>query len=239
MCNLRCVFCQNWDISQQASGRELDASDMASLMLALQEHGCHNINLVTPEHVVPQIVEALADAIDGGLKLPIVYNTSAYDAMSSLKLMEGLVDIYMPDFKFASREPARRLLKAKDYPVRARDAISEMHRQVGDLRLTADGLACRGVLIRQLVMPGMAEESRQIFRWLADDISPDTFVNIMGQYHPAHRVGRRVETGKSAGSVRYEEINRPIYESELEAAYEAARSAGLWRFDKPATRAIR
>ncbi len=191
MCNLRCVFCQNWDISQQASGREFDASAMASLMLALQEHGCHNINLVTPEHVVPQIVEALALAIDGGLKLPIVYNTSAYDAMSSLKLMEGLVDIYMPDFKFASREPAKRLLKAKDYPERARDAIREMHRQVGDLRLTADGLACRGVLVRQLVMPGMAEESRQIFRWLADEISPDTFVNIMGQYHPAQTGARR------------------------------------------------
>ena len=234
MCNLKCVFCQNWDISQRPSGRESDAAEIAALMLALQERGCHNINLVTPEHVAPQAVEALAIAIDNGLTLPVVYNTSAYDALSSLKLMDGLVDIYMPDFKFWSRESAKRLVKAKDYPDRAREAVKEMHRQTGDLRMTADGVACRGLLIRHLVMPGQLEDTRQIFRWLAEEISPDTFVNIMGQYRPAYQVGTVAESGDLAGAPRYAEINRPSSRADLEAAYEAARAAGLWRFDQPA-----
>ena len=191
-------------------------------MLRLQESGSHNINLVTPEHVVPQIIEALAIAIDRGLTLPIVYNTSAYDALSSLKLMDGLVDIYMPDFKFWFRETAKRLAKAKDYPEHARAAIREMHRQVGDLRFTADGIACRGLLVRHLVMPDQLEETRQIFHWLAAELSPDTYVNIMGQYRPDYQVGRVGETGRNAGSVRYAEINRCPARLELEAAYEAA-----------------
>ncbi|MHC4415186.1 MAG: radical SAM protein [Planctomycetota bacterium] len=231
-CNLRCVFCQNWDISQGASGRERDASAIAELMLALQARGCHNINLVTPEHVVPQVVEALAEAIERGLRLPIVYNTSAYDALSSLQLMDGLVDIYMPDFKFWSPQTAKRLAKAKDYPDRARESIREMHRQVGVLRFTPDGVACRGVLVRHLVMPGQLDESRAIFRWLADELSPDTFVNIMGQYRPDHEVGAIAKAGRrDAGSVRYQEINRRPHNAELREAYEAARAAGLWRFD--------
>lgn len=232
MCNLHCVFCQNWDLSQRQNGREVDASELANLMLALQTQGCHNINFVTPEHVVPQVVEALVVAIDRGLRLPVVYNTSAYDALSSLKLMDGLVDIYMPDFKFWSDDTAKRLAKAKDYPDRAREAIREMHRQVGDLRFAPDGVACRGVLVRHLVMPGQIEESRAIFRWLAEELSPDTFVNIMGQYHPEYEVGTADPDGKT-DSVRYEEINRRPRRDELEAAYESARSAGLWRFDKP------
>ncbi len=231
-CNLHCVFCQNWDISQRQTGRELTTAELADLMLALQNHGCHNINLVTPEHVVPQVVEALAAAIARGLDLPIVYNTSAYDALPSLKLLDGLVDIYMPDFKFVSSETAKRLSKAKDYPERARAAIKEMHRQVGVLRLRPDGIACRGVLVRHLVMPGQLDQSREILRFLAEELSPDTYVNIMGQYHPAYRVGQVVDSGRHAGTVRYADINRcPSYE-ELEAAYEAARSVGLWRFDK-------
>ena len=240
MCNLKCVFCQNWDISQRPGGRELGTAAIAELMLALQEEGCHNINLVTPEHVAPQMVEALAVAIDKGLTLPIVYNTSAYDALSSLRLMDGLVDIYMPDFKFWSSASASRLLKAKDYPARAREAIAEMHRQVGDLCMTVDGIAVRGVLVRHLVMPGGLKESQAIFHWLAEGISPDTFINIMGQYRPAYQVGQLSERARSdagdpspeAGSVKYEEINRPLPQSELEAAYEAARDAGLWRFDQ-------
>ena len=231
-CNLKCVFCQNWDISQRPSGREIDATGLAALMVELQDLGCHNINFVTPEHLVPQVIEALALAIDRGLTLPIVYNTSAYDAMSSLKLLDGLVDIYMPDFKFWSAQAAKRLLKAKDYPDRAREAIREMHRQVGELRYTADGLACRGVLVRHLVMPGQLAESREIFRWLADEVSPDTHVNIMGQYRPAYQGGTRGGKGDATGPVRYAEINRPLATAELEAAYEAARSAGLWRFDE-------
>ncbi len=230
-CNLRCAFCQNWDISQEGHGREVDAGVLADLMLSLQQRGCHNINLVTPEHVVPQIVEALAIAIDKGLNLPIVYNTSAYDALSSLTLMDGLVDIYMPDFKLWSKQSSARLLKAKDYPDRAREAIREMHRQVGDLRFTSDGLACRGVLVRHLVMPGLPDETQQIFRFLAG-VSSDTFVNIMGQYHPDYEVGTRVTSGGNVGSIRYAEINRRPSGSELEGAYEAARAAGLWRFDQ-------
>ena len=232
MCNLHCVFCQNWDISQQVSGREMDAEALAEIMLALQEHGCHNINFVTPEHVVPQVVEALALAIDQGLQLPLVYNTSAYDGLSSLKLMDGLVDIYMPDFKFWSAATAGQLCKAKDYPQRARDAVREMHRQVGDLHFMPEGVACRGVLVRHLAMPGLVEESRQIFRWLAEEISPDTYVNIMAQYRPAYEVGHVAVAGPQAGRPRYAEIDRRPTSAELEAAYQAARDAGLWRFDK-------
>ena len=232
MCNLRCVFCQNWDISQRKAGRELNGSGIADLMLALQEHGCHNINFVTPEHVAPQVAEAIAVAIDRGLHLPIVYNTSAYDAVSSLKLMEGLVDIYMPDFKFWSKETATRLAKAKDYPDRAREAIREMHRQVGELRFRPNGLACRGLLVRHLVMPGQLDEAREIFRWLAEEISPDTYVNIMSQYRPEYEVGGIVQEGRNAGSVRYAEINRRPEDDALESAFEAARAAGLWRFDE-------
>jgi len=232
MCNLHCVFCQNWDISQRATGSEFDGSALADVMLALQDQGCHNINFVTPEHVVPQIVEALAVAIERGLRLPIVYNTGAYDALTSLKLMDGLVDIYMPDFKFWRREMAARLAKARDYPERAREAIQEMHRQVGELRFLPDGLACRGLLVRHLVMPGQLDESREIFRWLAQEVSRDTFVNIMGQYRPAYEVGTLIQEGTKTGSVRYAEIDRCPTGAELDAAYEAAQDVGLWRFDR-------
>ncbi len=228
LCNLRCVFCQNWDISQAAVGPECMPEEMADLMLELQARGCHNINFVTPEHVVPQVLEAIAAAIPQGLKLPIVYNTSGYDSLASLKRLEGIVDIYMPDFKFWDRESARRLVKAKDYPERAREAIEEMHRQVGPLRFGPDGLARRGLLVRHLVMPGGTGEVAAICQWLAKELSPDTYINLMGQYRPEHQVGAR---GKD-DSIQYAEINRPAYPSELKAAYAAARAAGLWRFDE-------
>jgi putative pyruvate formate lyase activating enzyme len=218
LCNLRCVFCQNWEISQRRSGRELDADGIASLMLGLQAQGCHNINFVTPEHVVPQVIEAIAAAVPRGLRLPIVYNTSAYDSVASLRLLDGLVDIYMPDFKFWKRETARRLCKAKDYPERARDAILEMHRQVGPLELGDDGLARRGVLVRHLVMPGQLDETRAILEWLAREVSPDTYVNVMAQYHPDHEVGKRP---------LYDAIDRRPEPGELRAALSAARDAGL------------
>jgi len=239
LCNLRCVFCQNWDISQRKSGRELTASQIADLMLGLQEHGCHNINFVTPEHVAPQVVEAIAAAVERGLRLPIVYNTSSYDALSSLRLMEGLVDIYMPDFKFWSSETAKRLCKAKDYPERARQAIREMHRQVGVLRFGPDGLAKRGVLLRHLAMPGQLDEARAIFRWLAEELSPDTYVNIMSQYRPEYEVGQIADAGRDAGQLKYAEVNRRPHAAELEATYEAAREAGLWRFDERRPLALR
>ena len=225
-CNLRCVFCQNWDISQRQAGREMTADEIAELMLELQRQGCHNINFVTPEHVAPQVVEAIAAAVPRGLRVPIVYNTSGYDSLSSLSLLDGLVDVYMPDFKFWSPASAKRLAKAADYPERARDAIREMHRQVGPLKLGRDGVARRGVLVRHLVMPGQLEEARAIFSWLAE-LSPDTYLNVMGQYRPQYQVGKPARRGER----RYLEIDRQPAE-ELAQAYAAAREAGLWRFDR-------
>ncbi len=227
LCNLRCSFCQNWDISQKKTGQEMDAGGIADLMLALQRRGCHNINFVTPEHVAPQVVEAIAAAVPRGLRIPIVYNTSAYDSLTSLRLMDGLVDIYMPDFKFWSPAVSLRLALAKDYAERAREAIAEMHRQAGPLRFGPDGLARRGVLIRHLVMPGQLDEAKAIFRWIASELSPDTYVNIMGQYRPEHQVGQIGRDGKP----KFEEIDRRPDRSELDAAFAAAREAGLWRFD--------
>jgi len=222
-CNLKCVFCQNWDISSREAGRTFPADQIADLMLQLQGEGCHNINFVTPEHVAPQLVEAIALAVPRGLKVPLVYNTSAYDALVSLQLMDGLIDIYMPDFKFWEATTARRLARAVDYPEVARAAVLEMQRQVGVLRFGSDGVARRGVLVRHLVMPGLTDESAAIFRWLHDAVSPDTFVNIMGQYRPEHRV---------PGAERFADIDcRPSGE-EMATAFAAARTAGLRRFDK-------
>jgi putative pyruvate formate lyase activating enzyme len=227
MCNLKCVFCQNADISQQKSGREVSAGELARVMIALQDQGCHNINLVTPEHVVPQILEALPIAVDLGLRLPLVYNTSAYDSLRSLELLDGIVDIYMPDFKFWDCARSRLYLKAPDYPDVARETIKKMHRQVGPLRLDASGLATRGVLIRHLVMPDALQDTREIMRWIAAELGPDSYVNVMAQYRPANQVGR---------NPRYESINRPIYPEEFAAAVRAATAAGLTRLDHRAKR---
>ena len=227
-CSLRCSFCQNADISWCVSGEECSVSELAAIMLALQDRGCHNIILVTPTHVVPQLIEAVAAAAAGGLRLPIVYNTGAYDEVETLRLLDGLVDVYMPDFKFWSEETAERYAGAPDYPERARAAIREMDRQVGPLRYGADGLARRGVLVRHLVMPALVEESSAILEWLAREVSPDTYVNIMGQYHPAWRVGEPDVRGRT----RFPEIDRRPRSLELERVYEAARRAGLWRLDE-------
>jgi len=222
-CNLRCVFCQNWEISQRDAGEEMDADRIADRMLDLQERGCHNINFVTPEHVAPQIVEAVAAAVPRGLRLPIVYNTSAYDSITSLKLMDGIVDIYMPDFKFWHRDSSRQYVKAKDYRERACDAIVEMHRQVGPLVTGRDGLARRGVLLRHLVMPGQLEESKAIFQWVARVLSRDTYINIMDQYRPDY---------EAPDKTKYQNINRRPDSAELRSVRERARAAGLWRFDE-------
>ncbi|MEW6073725.1 MAG: radical SAM protein [Planctomycetota bacterium] len=226
-CNLRCVFCQNAGVSQSTAGREVEAEELAALMLALESAGSHNVNLVTPEHVVPQVVEALVAAIDAGLRIPVVYNTSGYDGLSSLRLLDGLVDIYMPDFKVWTEESAARLLDAPDYPERARTALREMHRQVGPLEIGMDGLARRGVLVRHLVLPALGGESAAIFRWLARELSPDTYVNVMGQYRPAHRVGRR----GPGGLPRHADLDRLLTPAELAAAWTAARAAGLHRLE--------
>jgi putative pyruvate formate lyase activating enzyme len=233
-CNLRCVFCQNADISHGAGGEEMAPDEIARTMIRLQETGCHNINFVSPSHVVPQVVEAICHAVPLGLRVPVVYNTSAYDAPRSLALLEGLIDIYMPDFKFWTAASSQRYNKAKDYPDRARAALREMHRQVGPLVFDRDDVALRGLLVRHLVMPGMTEESREIFRFLAGEISADTYVNIMGQYHPANLVS----DVRCDGSLRYGELARRPSRDETLAAYDAALAAGLWRFDERRSRIL-
>lgn len=216
-CNLKCVFCQNYDISQQARGKVVPSERLAQMMLELQFKGCHNINFVTPEHVVPQILEALLIAMEKGLRLPIVYNTSAYDSLDSIQLMDGVVDIYMPDFKFWDKNKAKRYLKAEDYPETAKRVIKEMHRQVGDLVLDEQGLAKRGVLLRHLVMPEDLDGTRAIMQWIAKELSPNTYVNVMSQYRPAYKTDR------------YPEINRSLNSSEFWQAIKIAEEAGLER----------
>ena len=218
-CNLRCVFCQNWDISWGNLRGVLATPDrLAAMMLELQGRGCHNVNFVTPEHVVPQILEALPQAIEGGLGLPLVYNTSAYDSLDSLRLMEDLVDVYMPDFKLWTREASRRYLKRADYPDVARETIREMHRQVGDLVLDERGLAVRGLLLRHLVMPGLLDETRAILRFVAEELGTGCYVNLMAQYYPSGRVGRDGE---------FAEIDRHVFREEYVEALGLAEELGL------------
>ncbi len=218
--------CQNWDISQAIKPHKAPPGsapdEIADMMLELQAKGCHNINFVTPEHVVPQVIEALAAAVERGLELPIVYNTSAYDALESLELMDGLVDIYMPDFKFWSGERSATYMKARDYPGAARAAIREMHRQVGNLVTGADGLAKRGLILRHLVMPGMLDETERILEWVARELGPDTYVNLMDQYYPAGSV----EEG------RHPEIGRRLGSEEFRKAREIADRLGLRKLDE-------
>lgn len=218
-CNLKCIFCQNYDISWLGEGRPVEADDLAAMMLYLQARGCHNINLVTPSHVVPQFLEALVLAAQRGLHLPIVYNTGTYDRVETLRLLEGVVDIYMPDFKFFDPEVGRRLAQAPDYPEVARRAIQEMHRQVGDLVLDEHGLARRGLLVRHLVMPNRLAGTQQVMRFLAREISRDTYVNIMPQYRPEGQAHR------------HPDLSRPITTAEYREALDMARHEGLHRFD--------
>ena len=220
-CNLRCVFCQNFDISWQPKGVPAPPEKLARMMLDLQRQGCHNINFVTPEHVVPQIIEALPPAIEAGLRVPLVYNTSAYDSMESLALMDGIVDIYMPDFKYWDGEMARKYSRAPDYPQVARSTIKEMHRQVGELVFDEEGLARRGLLIRHLVMPDDIAGTQEVARWIARELSPSTYVNIMPQYYPTGKVSPH----------EFAEINRRITPIEYESALDAAWQAGLKRLD--------
>lgn len=214
-CSLRCSFCQNHDISQRPAGREVDAEDLASIMLTLQSMGCHNINLVTPTHVVPQILEALALVTQRGLSLPLVYNSGDYDSVEALELLDGIVDIYMPDIKYAAREVARALSGAEDYPEVNRAAVKEMHRQVGDLELDEKGLARRGLLVRHLVLPNNLAGTEEIAKFLAKEVSPRTFLNVMDQYYPTYK------------AFDHPEIARRITIVEFEAAVKAALDAGL------------
>jgi putative pyruvate formate lyase activating enzyme len=217
-CNLRCVFCQNHDISWEVRGERVTSERLAAMMLELQAIGCHNVNWVTPEHVVPQILEALPLAVRAGLRLPLVYNTSAYDSLDGLKLMEGVVDVYMPDFKVWTRERARRYLKRPDYADVARETIKEMHRQVGDLVLDERGLARRGLILRHLIMPGQLDETAEILRFVAEELGTGCYVNLMAQYYVSGKVGRDGE---------YLEIARGIHREEYEQALALARALGL------------
>ena len=221
MCNLKCVFCQNYDISQEGEGDEITPEQLSLMMVDLQKQGCHNINFVTPEHVVPQILEALPIAVQLGLRIQLVYNTGAYDSMDSMRLMDGVVDIYMPDFKYWDSGLSKKYLIAKNYPDAARQVIKEMHRQVGDLVFDEDGLAKRGILVRHLVMPGTIEDAQHIMHHLAHEISPHTYVNVMSQYRPAGKVSEK----------KYPKVNRRASLDEVEATVSIAQKEGLYRFD--------
>jgi putative pyruvate formate lyase activating enzyme len=219
-CSLRCPFCQNFEISHTPQGEETPPERLAEMMLELQVAGCHNINYVTPSHVVPQILEALVFAVEEGLRLPIVYNTSSYDSLESLRQLDGVVDIYLPDFKIWDPRMALKYLAARDYPEVARRSIREMQRQVGELNMDEQGLAKRGLLVRHLILPGGVAGTRAVTRFLAQEISPDTYLNIMAQYFPAGTVS----------SERFPEINRRITPEEYAEAVSYARRAGLHRF---------
>ncbi|WP_456432211.1 radical SAM protein [Thermosulfuriphilus sp.] len=218
-CNLACIFCQTYEISQLRQGEEIEVGRLAEIMLELKESGCHNINLVTPSHQVPVIVEALAEATEQGLDLPVVYNTGGYDSPETLKQLEGIVDIYLPDFKIWDEEIAKRLLKAADYPYVARRAILEMHRQVGELAIGPDGLARRGLLVRHLILPGGLAGSFEILRFLAEEVSPHTYLNLMGHYHPQWQ------------ATRTPPLDRPITKEEFKEVWAYAQNLGL-RLDK-------
>ena len=219
-CNLLCIFCQNYEISHLGQGIETDPGQLAAMMLSLQRQGCHNINFVTPSHVVPQILAALPKAIEKGLTVPLVYNSSGYDSLETLKLLEGIVDIYMPDFKFWDKDLAKRYAKAPDYPEVAQKAILEMYRQVGDLVMDDEGVAVKGLLVRHLVMPGSLEETRGILRFLAREVSVDTYVNVMDQYRPCGE------------ACHCPPIDRTLTGDEYQQALKLARDAGLQRLDE-------
>jgi putative pyruvate formate lyase activating enzyme len=219
-CVLACTFCQTYEISQHGEGTPVSSQRLAELMLLLQEDGCHNLNLITPTHVIPQILQAVYLAADQGFTLPLVYNTGGYDSLEGLRLLEGVIDIYLPDFKYWQPETAKNLCGAADYPEIAKGAIKEMHRQVGDLLLDDDQLAVRGVLARHLVLPGYLAETREIIRFLAEEISPHTYLNLMGHFRPCW-------LAKS-----YPPLNRTLYGSEYRTARRWAIEAGLTRLDQ-------
>jgi putative pyruvate formate lyase activating enzyme len=220
-CNLLCLFCQNFEISHEGEGSEVTAGELAGIMLSLQRQGCHNINLVTPAHVVPQILAGVEAAAEGGLTIPIVYNSSGYDGLESLRLLEGVVDIFMPDFKFWDPGVAQTLCNAPDYPEVAREAIREMHRQVGDLEADESGIARRGLLVRHLVMPADMAGTRPIMEFLAHEVSARTYVNVMSQYRPC---GRAAEVPG---------LEAPLTPGDYRRALDETLAAGISRLDGP------
>jgi putative pyruvate formate lyase activating enzyme len=220
-CNLRCCFCQNWEIAHRGDGSDMSHRRLAGVMLSLQRRGCHNINLVTPSHMVPHIVRALRIAISKGLRLPLVYNTGGYDKLRTIKLLDGIVDIYMPDFKFQDGTRSHKYCaEAGDYPLVAAAAIKEMHRQVGVLRRDKRGIAYRGLLLRHLVMPHNLAGTDRFVRWVARELGRNTYVNVMAQYRPEHEASK------------YPELARRLTAAEWQAAMRAAKRAGLTNLDR-------
>ncbi len=211
-CNLGCVYCQNWDTSHN-HGERVTSEDLANIMMALQQQGCHNINLVSPSHYVPQIVFALAIAVNKGLRIPLVYNSSGYDEKATLEQLNGLVDIYMPDFKYADSTVGKKLSCIESYTDIAKMAIKEMHRQVGDLEIDEEGIAWRGLIIRHLVLPGNLAGTKDVLSFIAKEISPCSYINLMDQYYPEFKAGS------------YPELNRSITNDEYQAALIAAQNA--------------
>ena len=218
-CNLGCVFCQNYEISHLDEGAKVSPEQLAAMMLSLQNQGCHNINFVTPSHVVPQILEALVKAVPLGLNVPLVYNSSGYDSVDTLRLLDGIIDIYMPDFKFWEKDSAKKFTNAADYPEIGQKSITEMFRQVGDLRINDQGVATSGLLVRHLVMPDCLDETKAILAFLAK-LSKETYINIMDQYRPC---GKAFE---------YPQLGRKITKEEYDTALIYAREVGLARLDK-------
>ena len=220
-CNLRCQFCQNHEISQTDSGDEVEPDDLAEIMLSLQSVGCHNINLVSPSHVVPQILAALLLAAQAGLCIPLVYNTGGYDSLPMLHLLDGVIDIYMPDMKYSDVRLARQYSKIRNYPQVNQAAVREMHRQVGDLMINEHGLAVRGLLVRHLVLPNNLAGTAEIVRFLAEEISKDTYLNLMDQYRP------------DFNAHQFPELNRRPTRDEYAQAIRQAHAVGLDRLDQP------
>jgi putative pyruvate formate lyase activating enzyme len=216
-CNLGCIFCQNYDISHLRRGGEVYPEQLAEVMLALQKLGCHNINFVTPTHVVPQILEALVVARTNGLELPLVYNCGGYESLETIRLLDGVVDIYMPDMKYSDSSVSKALSKAEDYWDACRVAVKEMHAQVGDLTMDSRGVALSGLLVRHLVLPEGLAGTREVMRFLAEEISVDTYVNVMDQYRPCYRADEN------------ERLTRHITAKEYAEALNEAREQGLHR----------
>ena len=219
-CNLHCTFCQNYTISQLGEGSPVDRERLAGMMLSLQAKGCHNINLVSPTHVVPYILEALDLAAAKGLHLPLVYNTGGYDTIETLKLLDGVADIYMPDMKYSDEKIAEQLSGIKDYPKINKAAVKEMHRQVGDLQLDEEGVARRGLLVRHLVLPNGLAGTEEVVRFLAREVSTNTYLNIMAQYHPCYK------------AFDMPKLARPLHGQEFSDAIDLAHQQGLYRLDK-------
>lgn len=219
-CNLHCQYCQNYEISQMGEGREVEPEELAAMMLHLQGRGCHNVNFVSPTHVVPQILEALLIAAEKGLTVPLVHNTGGYDSLEALRLLDGIVDIYMPDMKYADEETGRKYSKVKQYPQVNQAAVREMHRQVGDLVTDELGIAQRGLLVRHLVLPNGLAGTGEIVRFLSQEVSLNSYLNVMSQYRPTYKAHE------------YMEIDRPPSAEELQEAVDLAREAGLHRLDE-------